>query len=112
MRLGSKIPALIAFAALAGGLAVTTGGTASGQTTGSQTFTFTGADQTFKVPDEVTSITVDASGAQGGTAADPPSGGSGSGGTGGNGSQSVATIAVTPGEELVLIGGGQGGNRG
>jgi hypothetical protein len=108
MRLGTKIPALTAAAALAGGLAIANGGSAGGQTTESHTFTFTGADQTFQVPDGVSAITVDASGAQGGTAADPPSGGSGSGGPGGNGTQSVATIAVTPGEELMVIVGGQG----
>ncbi len=77
MRLGSRIAALAAGAMLAGGFAVATGGPAGGQTTESQTFTFTGADQTFQVPDGVTAITVDASGAQGGAAVDPPSGGSG-----------------------------------
>lgn len=61
---------------------------------GSQTFNFTGAVQTFTVPPCVTSITVDAYGAQGG----------GSGG--GPGGRAQATIPVTPGETLNIYVGG------
>lgn len=57
------------------------------------TFNFTGAMQTFTVPVGVTSITVDAQGAQGGA-------------NGGLGGRAVATIPVTPGEVLeVWVGG-------
>jgi glycine rich protein len=66
---------------------------------GSQTFAFTGAPQTFTVPDEVTSITIDAFGAEGG--------GSESGAVGGRGGKASATIAVTPGEILEINVGGQ-----
>lgn len=61
---------------------------------GSQTFSFTGGLQTFTVPPCVTSITVDARGAQGG-------------GTGGGlGGRAQATIPVTPGETLNIYVGG------
>jgi hypothetical protein len=76
----------------------------------SQTFNFTGAQQTFVVPAGVTSITIAASGAQGGSGY---SGGGGSGGgAGANGGTVTATIAVTPGESLAIFVGGQGGNGG
>jgi hypothetical protein len=65
---------------------------------GSQTFSFTGAPQTFTVPGCVTSITINACGAQGGA----------------NwvnnvnfGGCTQATIAVTPGEVLNVFVGGQ-----
>ncbi len=58
------------------------------------TLNFTGAMQTFTVPANVTSITVDAQGSQGG------------GTLGGNGGRAIATIPVTPGEVLqVWVGG-------
>ena len=66
---------------------------------GSRTFAFTGGAQTFTVPAGVTSITVDALGAEGG--------GSESGAVGGRGGQASATVAVTPGEVLQIIVGGQ-----
>lgn len=57
------------------------------------TFNFTGAQQSFTVPSGVTTITVDAQGAQGGA-------------NGGLGGRAVATIPVTPGEVLeVWVGG-------
>src|SRR4051812_14832329 len=61
-------------------------------------FAFTGGAQTFKVPAGVTSLAVDLSGAQGG------------GQNGGKGAHVSSTIAVTPGEVLVLYVGGRGGD--
>ncbi|MCC2546047.1 hypothetical protein LJY25_06290 [Hymenobacter sp. BT175] len=63
------------------------------------TFTYTGSAQTYSVPLGVTSLLVDASGAQGGGAA------SASGGAGG---RVQTTLAVTPGEVLTVYVGGQG----
>jgi hypothetical protein len=75
--------------------------------TGSQTFDFTGAAQSFVVPAGVTLVTIDAFGAQGGTGDDD---GVANNNVGGNGGQVTATIAVTPGETLTVVVGGQGGN--
>ena len=71
--------------------------------TGTQTFSFTGAQQTFVVPAGVTSVTIEAWGAEGGTGYGtvPPI-------AGGRGGYVVATIAVTPGETLFVYVGGQG----
>jgi len=66
---------------------------------GSQTFNFTGAAQQFIVPAGVTSLTVDAYGAQGGNALFA---------TGGQGGRITATITVSPGETLTVNVGGQG----
>jgi hypothetical protein len=68
-------------------------------TPGSQSFNYTGAQQTWTVPAGVTSITVDAQGSQGGTS---------SYGTGGNGGRVQATISVTPGQTVYVNVGGQG----
>jgi hypothetical protein len=64
-----------------------------------QVFTFTGAPQTFIVPAGVTSLTIDALGAQGGQAEDATGGGLGG--------EALATIAVAPGELLQINVGGQ-----
>ena len=64
-------------------------------TTGSQTFTFTGALQTWVVPAGVTSVTVDMSGAQGG------------GTLGGNGGRAQGVLTVTPGQTLNIHVGGK-----
>jgi hypothetical protein len=83
----------------------------------SQAFGFTGATQTFVVPTGVTSISVDAFGAQGG-AGSTCSGTEGESGvvqlcgdagTGGMGAHATSTISVTPGETLTVVVGGQGG---
>ena len=66
---------------------------------GTQTFNYTGSQQTWTVPAGVTSVTVDARGAQGGTS---------SYGTGGNGGRIQATLPVTPGQTLYINVGGQG----
>jgi len=75
---------------------------------GSQTFNYTGAIQTWTVPIGVTSITIDAYGAQGGN---PSSGGW----VGGLGARIKGTINVTPGQIIkILVGqvGGIGGSGG
>ena len=71
----------------------------------SQTFNYTGAMQTWTVPAGVTSITIDAYGASGGTGAS----GTGTGGAGGMGSRASGTLAVTPGQVLNIFVGGAGG---
>ena len=68
---------------------------------GSQTFNFTGAAQTYTVPANVTSLTIDAMGAQGGGSL--PSPGSNPGGLGG---RVQTTLSVTPGEVLTINVGG------
>lgn len=69
------------------------GGTAS---PGSATFSYTGSLQTWTVPTGVTSVSVQAYGAQG------------AGTYGGFGAMTNATIPVTPGETLAITVGGQG----
>lgn len=75
----------------------------SGSSSGSQTFNYTGAVQTFTVPSGVTSITVDARGAKGGF-------GYPSTCEGGNGGRVQGTITVTPGQVLQVYVGGVGSN--
>jgi hypothetical protein len=70
--------------------------------TGSATFNFTGAMQTFVVPVGVTSLVVTAQGAEGGV------GGTNNAGSGLGGSI-TATLAVTAGTILNIFVGGQGG---
>ncbi|MER7959376.1 PxKF domain-containing protein [Streptomyces sp. NPDC096030] len=64
---------------------------------GSQTFSFTGAVQQFTVPAGVTSIHIEADGAQGG------------GDTGGAGARVEADLTVAPGQVLDIYAGGEGG---
>lgn len=91
---------------------VTTGGGTSGSQTftvnpGSTTFEFTGSVQTFIVPTGVTSLTIEACGAEGGDGRSSPSG------VGANGGCVTATIgSLTPGEGLAVFVGGQGGAGG
>lgn len=61
-----------------------------------QEFEFTGAPETFVVPDGVSELWVDVAGAQGGGAA------------GGPGGRIEARVAVTPGQELTINVGGRG----
>lgn len=70
--------------------------------TGSQTFNHNGSFQTFTVPPLVTSLTIDAYGAQGTTASC----------AGGLGGRSQGTLAVTPGQTLLVYVGGQAGFNG
>jgi hypothetical protein len=74
---------------------------------GNTTFSYTGGVQTFTVPANVTSISIDASGAQGGASIE-----AGGGLPGGAGGRVQGTMAVTPGQVLYLYVGqrGYGGN--
>ena len=73
--------------------------------TGTQTFSFIGGDQTFTVPACETSISITAFGAQG-------SPGPNGGGAGGNGGRATGTRAVTPGQLVTIVVGGQNGFNG
>jgi hypothetical protein len=64
-------------------------------------FGYTGAQQTWLVPDDVTRVTIAATGAAGGEAGT---------GTTGKGSTATGTYAVTPGETLYIYVGGKGGD--
>ncbi|NTW31288.1 MAG: hypothetical protein HGB12_01410 [Bacteroidetes bacterium] len=67
---------------------------------GSQTFNYTGAQQTFTVPSCVTSITIDASGASGNS--------TNTGAYGGKGARVQTTLSVTSGSTLYIYVGGSG----
>src|SRR6266478_3097814 len=67
---------------------------------------FVGHAQTWVVPNNVTSVTVDVRGGQGaGNPNDPIP-------TGGKGGRVQTTLAVSPGETLVIYVGGRGGDFG
>ena len=68
---------------------------------GSQTFLYTGSQQTFTVPAGLLSVMVDVQGAQGGTYNSVD-------GVGGNGGRVVGNLSVIPGQLLYLFVGGQG----
>ena len=68
---------------------------------GSQTFNFKGSLDTFTVPGGVTSFTIEAFGAQGGSSTY-------SGNPGALGADIKGTFTVTPGQELEILVGGQG----
>lgn len=72
----------------------------SGVTAGSQTFSYTGSIVNWNVPAGVTSIDIEAWGAQGGNS---------SGTAGGLGARIKGTFSVTPGQTLKILVGGQGG---
>lgn len=76
--------------------------TNSCNSTTTNTYNYTGALQTFTVPAGVTSINIDASGAQGGSVSTSCSA------TGGLGARMVGDVAVTPGEVLTIMVGQQG----
>lgn len=85
---------------LTGGLIVLAGAPATSSQTQTcvsetTTFDFTGATQTYTVPQGVTAVTIIADGAQGGN-------------NGGLGAEITGTIAVTPGEVLTILVGGAG----
>jgi hypothetical protein len=73
--------------------------TSCGQLHGDQNFQYTGSQQTFVVPDCITSVTISTTGASGGT---------GQKGTGGKGGRATATLPVQAGETLYIYVGGQG----
>ena len=101
-------------AALAGASAVgfTTGAVSAATPTTLVNFAFTGADGSFVVPAGVTQITIDGFGAQGGDGGTcgPAKAASAASGHGGLGADGTSTIAVTPGETLTVVVGGQGGD--
>src|SRR5580765_5984710 len=68
------------------------------------TFDFVGHVQTWVVPNGLTSVVVDARGARGG------GNGSIAGAQGGKGGRVQTTLAVVPGETLVINVGGRGGD--
>ncbi len=77
---------------------------------GEATFDYTGSEQTWVVPEGVTSVIIDAKGASGGEGAIGSNvGGDGSGSLG-KGARVQSTISVTPGETLHLYVGGVGGD--
>ncbi len=69
---------------------------------GSQTFSYSGAPATFTVPAGVSAVTITASGAQGGEG--------NAGVAGGEGAVVQGTLAVAAGERLRVVVGGQGGS--
>jgi hypothetical protein len=84
---------------------------AGGPSLVTETFTYTGNDQTFTVPPLVTSVEVTAYGAQGGGAQGSAGGGDATSTLAGAlGGRVVTTLAVTPGEELQVNVGGRGGD--
>ncbi|WP_211362150.1 M36 family metallopeptidase [Aequorivita antarctica] len=78
---------------------VTTSDNCSSGVSGSQTFSYTGAVDSFVVPAGVTDITIEAFGAQGGGS---------NGGAGGLGASISGDFSVTPGETLTIVVGQQG----
>ena len=64
---------------------------------GTNTFSYTGAVQTWTVPSGITSVTVDMSGAEGGAAVSNPSVN-----YGGKGGRVQTTLSVTPGQLLYI----------
>ena len=73
---------------------------------GSQTFAYTGSQQTWIVPSGINTVNVDVSGAQGGNASNTTYG------TGGLGGRVQAAINVTPAQILYFYIGGAGGTVG
>lgn len=73
----------------------------------SQTFGYTGTQQSFVVPTGVSSVTVVATGASGGLGLRVSA--AGAGGAGGAGAEVSAQLSVTPGETLYIEVGGPGG---
>lgn len=69
-----------------------------------ETFEFTGQQETFLVPPNVCELTIEAAGAQGGVGSSSTAGG--------NGGSVAATVTVTPEETLVIFVGGRGGGGG
>ncbi len=91
--------------------------TSSSGGTQSQTFSATGADQTFTVPQGITSVRVEltgagGAGAQGQVVADSITGIRYVSGGGGNGGYTQGILAVTPGQVLTVIAGKAGSGVG
>ena len=69
------------------------------------TFNYTGSLQTFTVPSGITTINIDARGAQGGSVTIACAA------TGGIGARMVVDIEITPGEVITILVGGDGQNN-
>lgn len=97
--------AIAASVALTGGVlvALSPAGPATAAAPTSATFSYTGRVDSFQVPAGVSSITATAKGAQGASVDN---------GAGGKGGKVQATLAVTPGQNLSVYVGGQGGWNG
>jgi len=80
-------------ASLTGALSLGLAGAALAAGPGSQTFSYTGSEQTYTVPAGVTAVNVTAVGAPGGAGL---TAGGGAGGLGADGAQVTGTLAVTP----------------
>jgi len=94
---------------VAGGAIAVTGvpqGPAGASAPLSQTFVYTGTQQSFVVPAGVSNVTVVATGASGGVGFHGSTGGAG--GAGGRGAEVSAQLSVTPGETLYIEVGGTG----
>ena len=102
MRSFVRIGAAVALACA--GAVVAIGSSTAGAEQVTQEFEFTGEAQEFVVPAGVCSLTVDAFGAAGGVGTDSVE----DAGLGGLGGRATATIAVTPGEALVVLVGEEG----
>ncbi|MCC6599568.1 MAG: hypothetical protein IT223_02725 [Crocinitomicaceae bacterium] len=90
----------------ASGLSVTLGG----GVTGTQTFSYTGSITSFTVPSCVSSVTIEAWGAEGGRGKESGTS-SYSSGTPGKGARMKGTVTVTPGETLKVLVGQKGGEK-
>ncbi len=114
MSLRHRIGAAVGAASLAmAPVAVSLPAAAADVATQSTQFSFTGAAQIFTVPAGVTSVDVDACGAQGGEHTPVSYPGVDSGvGDAGDGGRATQTISVTPGEQLSINVGGSGASGG
>lgn len=100
-RLAAAAASTAAICAGALWLALSSASGATSSATVTKVFNSTGSEQTFKVPDGVTSINVIAIGGKGGD-------GGASGGAGGIGARVSANLSVTPGQVLFVNVGGNG----
>lgn len=89
----AAVAILVGCGANSGGVGVPTATALDNAGTHQKTFSYTGAQQTFKVPSGVTSIGIDASGAAGADLHPK---------RGGRGGRVVATVPVTQGETVRL----------
>jgi hypothetical protein len=102
-RIASAVALAVVLVAIALPVSLSNAGAASG---GTKTFTFTGGEQAFSVPDGVTSLDVTAVGGKGGVGVttssyNPP---------GGFGAVATGKLAVTPGQILFVEVGSNGGS--
>ena len=92
------------------GLALIASGESAHAETVTEQFLFTGAPETFVVPDGVTELVVTACGAEGGAAAASGNGIDATPTPGAPGGCATGTVAVQPGQVLTIVVGGAGGD--